>query len=102
MHIHRREDELFHVIEGTFEVTVGDRRVQLNRGDLAVGPRGIAHSYRNIGKERGRLLVVLIPAGFECFFREVHNGGQELRNTESMAEMAARYGLEFVSPEEPK
>src|SRR6516225_9535706 len=49
-HIHSREDEIFYVLEGTYEVHCGDARRILPAGACAVLPRGIPHGFRNTGQ----------------------------------------------------
>lgn len=41
------------------------------QGDFLYQKKGIPHSYKNVGKNVGRLLFTIIPAGFENFFAEV-------------------------------
>lgn len=69
-HIHHREEEVFHVIEGQLEVTCGGHKHELRAGDTFFAPRNIPHSPRFTGPTPGRVLVTMSPAGFERFFRE--------------------------------
>jgi quercetin dioxygenase-like cupin family protein len=70
-HVHTREDETFYVLEGTFEFLAGDRTITATAGSVVYGPRGIPHTFKNVGATNGRLLVVATPAGFEEFVAEV-------------------------------
>ena len=45
-HVHDNEDEIFKVLEGQMELTVGDKTTVLKAGDLAFGPRGVPHSWK--------------------------------------------------------
>ena len=65
MHIHHREDETFHVIEGEYEFTCGAKTFIAKPGAIVFGPRGVAHGYRYLGKTPGRLLLFIAPAGIE-------------------------------------
>jgi len=42
-HVHDGSDELFYVIEGSFEIEFDDGLTRLNQGDLVIIPRGIKH-----------------------------------------------------------
>jgi mannose-6-phosphate isomerase-like protein (cupin superfamily) len=42
-HSHEREDELFLVHRGSFDMEFRDRTVTLNAGDMLVVPRGVEH-----------------------------------------------------------
>ncbi|WP_217921281.1 cupin domain-containing protein [Miltoncostaea oceani] len=68
LHVHHREDETFYVIEGSVTIEVGDARVELGPGGLAVGPRDVPHRY-TAGPEGCRMLFICTPGGFEGFVR---------------------------------
>jgi quercetin dioxygenase-like cupin family protein len=44
-HVHEREDEAFYVLEGSYEVTVGNDRFDAREGFFIFAPRGIPHGY---------------------------------------------------------
>jgi quercetin dioxygenase-like cupin family protein len=69
LHLHREEDEIFWVLEGTMTIWVGDERIDASEGDTAFLPRGIAHAFR-VTSERSRALILAIPAGIEEMYRE--------------------------------
>ncbi len=70
-HKHANEDESFLVVDGTFEITVGDTTVTGGPGTYAFGPRGIPHRWTNVGSGRGRIMNVFTPSGFEGLFYEI-------------------------------
>lgn len=51
LHIHPY-DEIFHVIAGTAEFTIGDRKFEAGAGSIVVGPANIPHAYKNVGPGR--------------------------------------------------
>ena len=69
-HLHTREDEYFYVLDGTFEIRIGDALHTLGAGGFAFVPRGTVHNFRNTGDRAARILVGFTPAGIEGFFRE--------------------------------
>ena len=48
LHVHPY-DEIFHILEGRAEFTVGDSKFVAEKGDLVIGPANIPHSYKNLG-----------------------------------------------------
>ena len=70
-HKHLNEDESFYVVDGQFEITVGDKTVIGGPGTYAYGPRNTPHRWTNVGRARGRLLNVFTPAGLENYFLAV-------------------------------
>jgi quercetin dioxygenase-like cupin family protein len=70
LHVHRRDDETFYVLEGEVTLFVGAEEVRLGPGQAAFAPRGVPHSYR-VESEQAHWLLVTTPAGFDGFVREV-------------------------------
>ena len=71
LHVHAKEDELFHVVEGEHVIKLGDDEFRLGPGESLFAPRGIPHAQRRVEPGVGRELVVLTPGGFERFFRDL-------------------------------
>src|SRR5215831_17654946 len=46
LHVHRTEDEVFHVLEGEVRVRVRDQEHRLRVGDSLLTPKGVPHTYR--------------------------------------------------------
>jgi mannose-6-phosphate isomerase-like protein (cupin superfamily) len=72
IHIDKAWDEWWFVAEGTFAFTLNGERVELSGGGFAHGPKGIPHSFKNVGDATGKLVMVTMPSGLENFFRNVH------------------------------
>lgn len=51
LHVHPY-DEIFHIIEGRAEFTVGDRTFEATAGSLVIGPANVPHAYKNLGPGR--------------------------------------------------
>lgn len=70
-HVHRNEDELSFVLEGTVWARVGEREVEAPAGSYVWKPRNVLHTFWNPGPEPARILETISPAGFENFFEEL-------------------------------
>jgi quercetin dioxygenase-like cupin family protein len=70
-HIHHNETESFYVLEGVFMVRCGDQTVTARAGSFVHVPRGMLHTFRNVGDSIGRVLILIVPAGLERFFERV-------------------------------
>ena len=102
LHRHSSEDEISYVIEGTFRIWRGDEVLDIGPGGIALLPRHQVHTFKNIGASPGRLLTVILPAGFERFFEVVAErclGEEDLDEITIVA--AAEFGLEIVAPLPP-
>lgn len=49
-------EELLYIVDGDVEVTVGDETSKLSKGQLAVVPKLIPHSVKNIGHNTAKVL----------------------------------------------
>ena len=54
MHIHDREDEMFYVLSGQFQFWCGDESFTGGPGTNVVLPRGVPHTFKNIGTSADR------------------------------------------------
>ena len=72
LHIDQDWDEFWHVMEGTFAFTLNGEKIELSSGGFAYGPKGIPHSFKNVGDTTGKLVMFTSPSGLEDFFKTVH------------------------------
>jgi quercetin dioxygenase-like cupin family protein len=105
LHVHRRNDETFYVLEGDVRLFVGDRELGLAPGRAALAPRGVPHTYR-VESDRARWIVINSPAGFEQFLRaasepapraELPPAGRH-SDPAALAKAAAEQGIEILGP----
>ncbi len=105
-HIHHREDEAWYVLEGEFEFLDNDRWIKASAGSFVYAPKGSLHTLKCVGKEPGRLLTLVTPAGFEKFFEELGVPGTDVSDPppfgpaeiEKLLTTAPKYGLEIPPP----
>ncbi|QSJ20513.1 quercetin 2,3-dioxygenase [Nostoc sp. UHCC 0702] len=104
-HIHHREDETFYILEGELLFQVGDQKIVLSAGSFVHAPKGIPHSFQNVGTTPARTFTTAIPAGLENFFEEV---GYLVKDKDTpvpialedqikkMREVGPKYGVEIL------
>src|SRR5688572_2077861 len=68
-HVHTREDEFFYVVDGSFEIRIGEAVHDLGPGGFAYVPRGAVHNFRNTADKLSRILVGFTPGGTEGLFK---------------------------------
>ncbi len=91
-HAHSREDEIFTVLEGSFEFLVDGEWIKAPVGQPVFAPRGHLHTFRNAGTTAGKMHIVLAPAGLEQFFEKL--AGLRIPNDMArIAELFIEYGL---------
>lgn len=105
LHVHRRDDETFFVVEGEMMLFVGDRQIAVREGQAVLAPREVPHAYR-VESEQARWLVINSPAGFEKFVRaasepapsaELPPPGRPV-DLGALAQIAADHGIEILGP----
>ena len=105
LHVHRRNDETFYILEGDVRLFVGDREIVLAPGQAALAPRDVPHTYR-VESDRARWLVINSPAGYERFLRaasepapraELPPAGRH-NDPAALAAAAAEQGIEILGP----
>lgn len=103
LHVHDDEDEAIYVLSGTVLVQLGDDRHEVGPGSFAWLPRGVPHTFANVGDEPARGIGINTPGGIEAMFNEQAEyfaalGEGEPPDMERLAEMAARHGSRVVGP----
>jgi hypothetical protein len=67
-HFHEGWTELFYILEGTFTFLVGEEIECAPAGTTIVVPPRNVHAFHNAEDEPARILVMVLPGGFEGFF----------------------------------
>jgi quercetin dioxygenase-like cupin family protein len=109
LHVHRDEDEIFHVLEGELRVLAGDTEARIGAGETILAPQGVPHTYRVESGEGARWLLITSRGDFERFMRAVSRPAErpELpqpqglptpEQTEALAAAASANGIDFVGP----
>jgi|SRR5689334_2511342 quercetin dioxygenase-like cupin family protein len=99
-HLHQDEDECSFVIAGTIGARIGDAHFEAGPGDYVWKPRGVPHTFWNPGPEPARVLEMIVPSGFENFFKETGRLNESGLPFEQLvvarSELARRYKHDFV------
>ena len=96
-HVHDREDEWFHVLEGEVEFFSDGQWIKVEPGGSVFAPRGSLHSFRNVGGTMLRQLIHTAPSGFEDFFSVMAaewraEGGPDM---ERIVSLSADFGITY-------
>lgn len=106
LHVHRREDEWFHVLEGELTFWVEGRVIDAPAGSFVYGPRDIPHTF-TVASEQARFLLVTEPGGFDAFVRaagepaarlEIPPAPTEPPDIAGLTALAATFGIEILGP----
>jgi quercetin dioxygenase-like cupin family protein len=97
LHVHTTEDEVFHVIDGQLQVSLGGRLINARRGDTLLAPKGVPHTYR-VDSESATWLAITTNGDFERFVRRLARADAGAVEHEQVMEAAADSGIDFVGP----
>jgi quercetin dioxygenase-like cupin family protein len=108
-HLHRTEDELFHILDGEYRLKVQDKEQRVGPGTIVLVPKGVPHTYRVESAQGGRCLTVTVRGDFERFVRAMSRPAERpelpkpagLPSDDALQALrvtAAKYGIEFVGP----
>ncbi len=95
-HVHENEDEVFQVLSGEVEMSIGEKSVTLKSGDIIFCPRGIPHSWKVVGQEKARAMLSIFPAGLEKMFEELSQLPPGPPDLEKVGQICEKYNLRFV------
>jgi quercetin dioxygenase-like cupin family protein len=96
-HIHHNEDETFYILEGELEMQVNEDMFTARPGTSVFLPRGIPHTFGNLGTQPVKTLTLLTPAGLEEFFAEIEPLViQNEPDMTAVVAVASKYGIEVV------
>jgi mannose-6-phosphate isomerase-like protein (cupin superfamily) len=111
LHLHTREDESVHLLEGRLEVTIGEETFTMQAGQTYFAPRNIPHRLRNTGNVPARALLINTPGTFDKFVQmagtpagqdESTPGFPDPEGMQRLLALAEEFGVKVLaSPELP-
>lgn len=98
-HVHDAEDETFVMITGTCRMWIEGVERIAGPGESVFIPRGAEHTFKVVGDEPSRHLIILTPGGFEGFFADMAAGRFSIPDDmPAIEESAGRHKLRFTGP----
>jgi mannose-6-phosphate isomerase-like protein (cupin superfamily) len=70
-HVHFNQEEIFFILEGTYEMTVGDQTSTVGPGTIVFIPRNVVHRFKNVGDTTGCMLDWSLPGGHDHYFKAI-------------------------------
>jgi quercetin dioxygenase-like cupin family protein len=99
LHVHHRQEETIHVLEGRFKVRIGDELFELDEGGFAYLPSKVPHAFLNLTDRPAKVIVVYTPGGGHKFYEEL---GPATRNREPdravVAAVFEKHGMSLLGP----
>ena len=70
-HVHFKQEEILFIIEGLYEVTVGNETAKAGPGSIVFIPRNIVHHFKNASGITGRMLAWSLPGGQDHYLKAI-------------------------------
>lgn len=108
LHVHRTEDEVFHILEGEFRFQVAEEERRYGPGAILLAHKGVPHTYRVESPGGGRFLTVTTHQDFERFVRAMSCPAEQPdlppasapspEVIEALTFVARQHNIDFVGP----
>jgi len=107
LHLHLREDESMHLLEGELEVTIGEERLMLKAGSSYFAPRAVPHRLRNRSAAPARTIAVMTPGGFDELIAQAGTplsdqppaaGPPSPEQIAQLLQLAEAFGIRVIEP----
>jgi mannose-6-phosphate isomerase-like protein (cupin superfamily) len=97
-HVHFNQEEIFFIVEGTYEMTVGDQTSTVGPGTIVFIPRNVVHRFKNVGDTTGCMLDWSLPAGHDQYFKAISDlGATGCLTAEKVMEINKKFDTKFLA-----
>jgi mannose-6-phosphate isomerase-like protein (cupin superfamily) len=69
--LHSSQEEIFYIIDGIYELSVGERTEAVGPGTIVFIPRNVVQRFKNIGDTTACMLNWSLPAGQDHYLQEI-------------------------------
>ena len=97
-HVHFKQEEILFIIEGLYEVTVGDETSKAGPGSIVFIPRNVVHRFKNIGETTGCMLDWTWPGGQDHYFKAISDlAADGCLTGEKVMEINKKFDTKFLA-----
>jgi quercetin dioxygenase-like cupin family protein len=108
-HVHAAEDEMFYILEGTMMFMDNQHTFTAGPGSAVYLPKGIPHTFKNVGSTPVKCILTALPSGFEAFVAECGEAIMTIPHDKVVDEAAigklmancGKYGLSILPDHKP-
>jgi mannose-6-phosphate isomerase-like protein (cupin superfamily) len=100
LHVHGGADEAMYILEGEVTIRLGQQTIRADAGSFVWMPRGVPHTFANLGDEPARMLGLAVPGGIEDLLASVPRDGSPVGQAQ-LAMLTQKFGSRVVGPPLP-
>jgi quercetin dioxygenase-like cupin family protein len=95
-HVHFSQEEMFFIVEGTYELTLGGQTSTVGPGALVFIPRNVVHRFKNVGDVTACMLDWSLPGGQDHYFKAISDLAAGSGFTgEKVIELSKKFDTDF-------
>ncbi|MDG4883077.1 cupin domain-containing protein [Mesorhizobium sp. WSM4884] len=108
LHVHRNEDEVFHILEGRMRFVIDGRERIASVGGTIIAPKGLPHTYRVESPDGAHTLTVTRGSDFETMVRQASRPAERPELPQptvptpemiaTLTSLCAENGIDLVGP----
>ena len=95
-HVHFSQEEIFFIVEGTYELTVGDQTTTAGPGTIVFILRHVVHRFKNVGDTTACMLDWSLPGGQDHYFKAISELGPGGCASEKVTEINEKFDTTFL------
>jgi mannose-6-phosphate isomerase-like protein (cupin superfamily) len=96
-HVHFDQEEMFFIVEGTYEMTVGGQTSTAGPGTIVFIPRYTVHRFKNVGDTTACMLDWTLPGGQDHYFKAISELAAGGGFTEKVMEINKKFNTKFLA-----
>jgi mannose-6-phosphate isomerase-like protein (cupin superfamily) len=96
-HVHFNQEETFFIVEGAYELTVGDQTSTAGPGTIVFMPRNVLHRFKNVGDTTARMLDWSLPGGEDHYFEAISELAAGGFTGEKVMELSKNFDTHFTA-----
>src|SRR5262244_2024815 len=99
-HVHFGQEEMFFVLEGSYELTVDGQTTTAGAGTIVFIPRNVVHRFKNVGDTTACMLDWSLPGGQDHYFQAIRDlAAGEGFTGEKVIEISKQFDTNFPAPQ---
>jgi len=99
-HVHFDQEEMFFILEGTYELTVDGQTTTAGVGTMVFIPRNVVHRFKNVGDTTACMLDWSLPGGQDHYFKAISDlAAGDGFTGEKVMEISKKFDTNFPAPQ---
>jgi len=98
-HVHFNQEEIFFILEGTYELTVDGHTTTAGAGTIVFIPRNVVHRFKNVGDTAACMLDWSLPGGQDHYFKAISELAGAGFTGEKVMAISRRFDTNFPAPQ---